>query len=143
MKANENILKESRILPFTQVGLAIKKLLKRDVDEICDPMLKTIRLSSDKNFQIDIDENDPQKLRVISNMIVYAFDGDSEAPQNKRPFIDIDVEIIYLVQDDIEILEADIIQKLLISQSNVQVVDIVNFILRNSELKGEDIQYNI
>lgn len=143
MCMNEEMLQGSRILPFTQLGFAIKKISKQDIDEVLNANIKTIKLTSDKNFQISVDDNDYQKIRVVSDISIYASDGENSDLKNRQLFINTEVEVLYLVHDEAEVYEADMVQKLLIAQTNVQLIDVVNFILRNSELKGEDIRYDV
>ncbi|GGZ77634.1 hypothetical protein GCM10007161_06040 [Ignatzschineria indica] len=140
---NEEMLQGSLILPFTQLGFAIKKISKQDIDEVLNANIKTIKLTSDKNFQISVDDNDYQKIRVVSDISIYASDGENSDLKNRQLFINTEVEVLYLVHDEAKVYEADMVQKLLIAQTNVQLIDVVNFILRNSELKGEDIRYDV
>lgn len=147
MNNSENA-KEITDVTFSQKAFVIHTLEKYDIDELKLEEGKFIRLNAKKTFSPETDSDDQSSLRVICEMIVNLNaqdedDFDADTPTEMHLFMKISATAHFSIKDKYASDDSEYLEKLLVTQANVQLTDAINNILSNSELKGDKIPYDM
>ena len=131
---------------FSQKAFFIRDLLKHDIDNL-GLEGKYVRLHSPKVFNYKAEEGDSSRIRVEATLTISLGAQDEEINNDDDiemvTYIVIEATSFYTIQDKYSPDDFDYLERILISQTNVQVTDIANTILGNSELKGDKLPYDL
>lgn len=130
---------------FSQRAFFIRDLLKHDIDKL-NLEGKYVRLHSQKSFGSSIEEDDSSKVRVEVTLTISLGAQDEEnhdTDVEMTLYIVIDATSLYLIKDKYSPDDFKYLERILISQTNIQVTDIANTILGSSELKGDKLPYDL
>lgn len=141
MSANSNIEEKVMELDFKQSSFVIDKIIKNALKESPLPPDQPLTLKASKNYGLSL--VDGNKTRV---MLKLSFIGDMALTSDESVifrFLEVTARAEFeLLSEAVDIDKDEILQKMLLIQTNVQLTDFINQLILTSELKGSKIPYD-